>query len=98
MHFELELSTIIKIAILKLAANRGESKGKKGIIISNHNEPYLPVVQKHFHGEQTVWSWYENFLTFEILIKSRFRYPRIKPKFVVKIVHIIAHTFCYKLL
>ena len=32
MNFELESSTIIKIAILKLAANRGESKGKKGII------------------------------------------------------------------
>lgn len=34
------------------------------IIISNHNEPYLPVVQKHLHGEQTVWSWYENFFSF----------------------------------
>ena len=44
MNFELESSTIIKIPILKLAANRGSSKGKKGIIISNHNEPYLPVV------------------------------------------------------
>ena len=64
MNFELESSTIIKIAILKLAANRGERKGERGIIISNHNEPYLPVVQKHLHGEQTVWSCYENFFNF----------------------------------